>query len=146
MGERWPADAAGGRPGDGFATVLLVEDHRDVREILARVLAMDGYAVQAAASGREALALLEAGGCAALVCDIGLPDVSGLEVIAAARRRRPAMAVIALTGLATEELTADLLELGCDAILLKPLPRLKVLSETVGEALARRRPGENEGR
>ena len=137
--------ADSGRDGEASDRVLVVEDHRDVREIFARVLAMHGYEVRSAANGAEALAALAGGGFAALVCDLGLPDIPGIEVIEAARKQHPEIAVIVLTGLTTAELAQDLFDKGCDAILLKPLPSLRTLPDAVKEILKRRR-GEAAGR
>jgi PAS domain S-box-containing protein len=80
--------------------VLVVEDHDDGREFISTLLATDGHVVDVAASIGEATALLEAlsGEYDVLVSDIGLPDGSGWDLVAAARDQYPAMRVGVLTG------------------------------------------------
>ena len=66
-----------------MATVLVVEDDRDIREVLRRYLERAGHAVLTTASGAEALRIVEDGGTDLVVLDLGLPDVDGLEVLRA---------------------------------------------------------------
>ena len=61
------------------ATVLIVEDNFDTREVLERVLAIRGYAVLTARDGIDALALLESGAIpAAIILDIAMPNMDGI--------------------------------------------------------------------
>jgi CheY-like chemotaxis protein len=82
--------------------VLIVEDHARLRNILKMALAADGYQTTAAASGDEAIALLESG----LLADIVLTDIrmpgrcSGLGLAHWVREHRPNMAVLLQTGFA----------------------------------------------
>jgi CheY-like chemotaxis protein len=62
-------------------TVLLVEDDSWLRLIMAELLADDGYQVQEAATGTEALALVEQQTPDAILLDLNLPEMSGLEVL-----------------------------------------------------------------
>ena len=80
--------------------VLLVEDNEDGREFMQALLESDGHAVTAVATVREALARLEGAEVPfeVLVSDIGLPDGSGWDLVAAARERWPAMRVGVVTG------------------------------------------------
>ncbi len=66
-------------------TLLVVEDDREIRDLLRRYLERAGHAVHGTGSGAEAIRLLSAGGVALVVLDLGLPDVDGLDVLAAAR-------------------------------------------------------------
>src|SRR5438876_9666008 len=69
--------------------ILLVEDHRDTRHTLSRLLTHFGHQVLTADNKQSALELLGAGEIDVLLCDIGLPDGSGYEVVSQARRKRP---------------------------------------------------------
>jgi len=83
------------------ARVLLADDENVVREVLAEQLEEAGYSVLAAASGTEALALLAAGEAVdALVTDLTMPGMGGLEVIRAAQERHPGLPAVLLTGYA----------------------------------------------
>jgi PAS domain S-box-containing protein len=101
--------------------VLLVEDHHDTRRILSRLLTHFGHEVLTAGNIRSALEIVASGNqIDVLLCDIGLPDGSGYEVIAQARRKRPIKAV-ALTGFGTEEDVRRSKEAGFDFHLVKPV-------------------------
>jgi PAS domain S-box-containing protein len=100
--------------------VLLVEDHRDTRHVLARLLIHFGHEVVTAENIRRALQILGTGEIDVLLCDIGLPDGSGYEVVAQARRKRPIKAV-AITGFGTEEDVRRSKEAGFDFHLVKPV-------------------------
>ncbi len=66
--------------------VLVVEGDRELRELVRRYLERAGHAVHTTGSGAEALGLLTTGGVDLVVLDLGLPDVDGLEVLAAAHQ------------------------------------------------------------
>jgi nitrogen-specific signal transduction histidine kinase/ActR/RegA family two-component response regulator len=83
--------------------ILLVDDDAEVRTVLADQLEAAGYRVLAARTGPEALTLLDQGAAAdLLMSDLSMPDMGGIELIAEARRRRPGLPAILLTGFATD--------------------------------------------
>jgi signal transduction histidine kinase len=88
-------DMAGSKP-----CVLVVEDNDDVRELAESVLDMAGYAVRAAASGEQALALLREGTRVDLLfTDVIMPGgMNGLQLVDEARRLRPRLPVLVTTG------------------------------------------------
>jgi PAS domain S-box-containing protein len=100
--------------------ILLVEDHRDTRHVLARLLTHFGHEVVTAENIRRALQILGAEEIEVLLCDIGLPDGSGYEVVAQARRKRPIKAV-AITGFGKDEDVRRSKEAGFDFHLVKPV-------------------------
>ena len=79
-----------------MSRVLVVDDEPVVRGLVAELLHGAGHEVVIAASGEEALALLD--GVDLLVCDVGLPGVSGEAVVEAARTRRPGLPAVLMTG------------------------------------------------
>lgn len=68
--------------------LLVVEDHRELHALLRTHLERAGFAVDAVASGKAALAALAVGDFDALVLDLGLPDMDGMAVLAACRSCR----------------------------------------------------------
>ena len=100
--------------------ILLVEDHQDTRHTLSRLLTHFGHDVLVASSKQSALELLGAGEIDVLLCDVGLPDGSGYEVVSQARRKQPIKA-IAITGFGTEEDFRRSKEAGFDSHLVKPV-------------------------
>lgn len=72
-------------------TVLVCEDDASIRALLERVALREGYAVEVAATGSEALRRIEGGGYAAIVLDLMLPGMTGVEIIERLRRTNPTM-------------------------------------------------------
>lgn len=67
-------------------TVLIVEDEPDTAEMLSEMMRLSGYAALQAYGGRSALAMLQSTPPDAIILDVTLPDISGLEVLTAIRR------------------------------------------------------------
>lgn len=112
------ADAAGPRP--AHPTVLLVEDQAGTRAALAEALRLDGLEVTGAyASGEEAVAALDGARAEVALVDLGLPRLSGVEVIRAVRRRRPDIAVLVLTVFDDAPRVVEAIEAGAQGYLLK---------------------------
>jgi PAS domain S-box-containing protein len=99
-----PAPDANAPSGDAEAPrkpcVLVVEDNDDVRELAEQVLGMEGYAVQSAASGEQAMDLLREGAHVDLLfTDVIMPGgMNGLELVERARALRPGLPVLVTTG------------------------------------------------
>jgi two-component system alkaline phosphatase synthesis response regulator PhoP len=74
--------------------ILVVEDDRELRELVRRYLQRAGHLVHTTGSGAEALGRLASGGVELVVLDLGLPDVDGREVLAAARDGREVPVVV----------------------------------------------------
>jgi DNA-binding response OmpR family regulator len=122
--------------------VLLVEDDRSLRTLLADALQHDGHAVTTAADGDEALATLRGRTFDLLVLDVMLPGPSGLEILQAFRRRDQDTPVLLLTARTTEGDKVLGLELGADDYVTKPFSlrelraRVRVLLRRVRRAPA----------
>jgi len=124
-------------------TVLVVDDEKDIRELVGFHLAEDGYAVREAESGEDALAGLAAERPALVILDVMLPGADGLEVC---RRLRadPATAtipVIMLTARATEIDRVLGLEIGADDYIVKPFSPRELVARV--HAVLRRTHGED---
>jgi PAS domain S-box-containing protein len=100
--------------------ILLVEDHRDTRHSLSRLLTHLGHEVLAADNTTSALEILGSRKIDVLLCDIGLPGGSGYDVISQAKRKRRIKAV-AITGFGTDEDIRRSKEAGFDFHLVKPI-------------------------
>jgi two-component system sensor histidine kinase/response regulator len=104
-------------------TILLVEDNQDLRDNAALVLELEGYTVQAASDGREALDLLETGVVPQLiVSDIMMPHMDGYELFQAVRQKRHLRTVpfIFLTARGSRQDVSTGRLLGVDDYLIKP--------------------------
>lgn len=122
------------------ATVLVVDDQSDVREVAVAHLEALGYQVAQAASGRTALDLIgNRGGVDLLIADYAMPGMSGVELARAVRAKRPDLPVVIVTGYVDVSGVAAEIE-GAD-FLKKPY-RISELAATVELALRRNDRGE----
>jgi DNA-binding response OmpR family regulator len=111
--------------------VLVAEDDRGLREVLARGLRENGYVVDAVADGQEAIRFLSAYDYVVAVLDWRMPEMSGLEVLQWMRRRKSPAAVLMLTARDAPADRVTGLDEGADDYLVKPFD--------FGELLARLR-------
>ena len=100
--------------------ILLVEDHGDTRRTLARLLKHFGHDISVAESTESALEILRSKTLDVVLSDIGLPDGSGYDVIAEAKRKQRVTG-IALTGFGMEEDIKRSKKAGFDFHLTKPV-------------------------
>jgi signal transduction histidine kinase/CheY-like chemotaxis protein len=80
------------------ATILVVDDEADVRELLRDILESEGHEVVVASGGREALSLFDAKNFDAVFTDIGMPGMSGWELARAIRERNRQIPLAVITG------------------------------------------------
>jgi DNA-binding response OmpR family regulator len=120
------------------STVLVVEDDRDLRDLVRRYLERAGHAVLSTGSGVEGLTLLADAVPDLVVLDLGLPDLDGLEILRAARNS-PGTPVIVLTARSDVEDRITGLSLGADDYVTKPFSPTE-LALRVGAVLARTSP------
>jgi response regulator RpfG family c-di-GMP phosphodiesterase len=80
--------------------ILVVDDEPNIVSALRRMLRANGYRVQTAPSGRDALALLEAGAVDLIISDMRMPEMDGAEFLRLSRQRVPDAVRILLTGYA----------------------------------------------
>jgi two-component system, OmpR family, response regulator MprA len=117
--------------------ILVVDDERAVRDSLRRALELQGYAVELAADGAEALARLSADGHPdAVVLDILMPGIDGLEVCRRIRRDGNAVPVLMLTARDAVDDRVEGLDAGADDYLVKPFALEELLARV--RALLRR--------
>jgi integral membrane sensor domain MASE1/CheY-like chemotaxis protein len=117
----------------GGTRVLLVEDNLDVQEAMRRLLTLTGAEVLAVSDGPSALAVARDFGPHAVLCDLGMPGMDGLEVARRLRdipEFRDTLLLVALTGYGSEDDRAATLAAGFDRHLTKPVSR-----ETLAQAL-----------
>jgi two-component system response regulator MprA len=117
--------------------ILVVDDERAVRDSLRRALELQGYEVDLASDGAEALARLSANGHVdAVVLDILMPGIDGLEVCRQIRRAGSAVPVLMLTARDAVGDRVEGLDAGADDYLVKPFALEELLARV--RALLRR--------
>jgi DNA-binding response OmpR family regulator len=102
------------------ARVLVVDDETHVRSALARSLTLTGFSADEAASGHHALEMLERAPYDAMVLDIRMPGIDGVEVMSRACQLYPDLCIIILTGHATLESAIAAVKSHAADYLLKP--------------------------
>jgi PAS domain S-box-containing protein len=124
-----PEDVARGR----HEKVLVIDDDPDVRRFIVQCLELLDYRVTQADHGEAGLARLAADNPQLLIVDFAMPGLNGAEVAAEARRRRPGLPVILVTGYADTQAVERVV--GTDAILRKPF-KVEDLASSMRKALA----------
>jgi DNA-binding NtrC family response regulator len=114
--------------------ILVVDDEAGSREGLRRLLEAWGYETETAVSGEEALTRIETGGHTAVITDLVMPGLGGLELIRRLQGFYP-VPIIVLTGHGTIEQAVEAIRLGAHDILEKPVEpaRLKILLEKLAD-------------
>ena len=86
--------------GERGRRALLIEDNRAVRGALHEIVSLLGYDTDAAASGREGLALFETNHYDVVLTDVRMPGMTGFDVLEAVRLRNPKIPVVIVTAAA----------------------------------------------
>ncbi|HPB30037.1 MAG TPA: response regulator [Candidatus Sumerlaeota bacterium] len=116
------------------ACILVVDDFDDAREALGAILDNAGYRVVLAGAPSQALDMLRLHEVDVVVCDIKLPEMSGLDLLPRIKKDFQNIQVILITGQPTVESAADALRMGAFDYLCKPVPTA-ALQRSVGNAL-----------
>lgn len=125
--------------GPAMTQVLLIDDERAVRDMITLYLKRLGYEVAAAADGRSGIDLCRRLDPALALCDLRMPGMDGLEVLAVLTREFPEMPVIVVSGLGGVADAIQALKLGAWDYVTKPIEDLAVLDHAIRGALERAR-------
>jgi putative nucleotidyltransferase with HDIG domain len=119
-------------------TCLVVDDEATLRDALRRVLEASGYECITAASGHEALDLLEKTEVPVVLSDIQMPEMDGVTLLGSIRARWPDVAVLVITAVAEAEVAVACLQMGALDYLTKPF-QLQEVKARIEQALEKRR-------
>lgn len=100
--------------------ILVVDDEEIIRDLLTEILTGEGYELVTVPGGREAIDLLAQERFDAVITDMLMPDVNGIEVVRAAKRIDPMYPVMAMTGYPSAVAAKDLRSLGVSSYISKP--------------------------
>jgi len=125
-------------------TILLIDDDSSLRRVIEFSLAEAGYRVQPAASGEEGLALFGKEPADAVVTDITMSGMNGIDVLKKVQEQAPGLPVVVITAYGTIESAVEAMKLGAFDYVTKPFNRDE-LRMTLERALKLRRL-ENENR
>jgi DNA-binding NtrC family response regulator len=119
------------------ANVLLVDDEEQFLEALSQRLKARGLKVDTVTSGEDALKQVEDQNFDAIVVDLAMPGIDGIETLRRIKEKRPDLEIIMLTGHATVKSGIEAMKLGAEDFLEKPVD-LNELLEKIGEAKNKR--------
>ena len=121
-------------------TVLIVDDEKEICDLLQDFLTQEGYQVSTATNGMEAISLGTQNRFDLALLDIKMPGMDGIEAFCELKKVKKDMEVIILTGYGTLKTAKEAMRLGAHDYLTKPFD-LRLVKDVIREALER-----NEGR
>jgi two-component system response regulator PilR (NtrC family) len=117
-----------------MANLLVVDDELGMRQFLTHLLQREGHTVRVAENGQVALTLLKQEPADLMLSDVRMPDMTGIELLRAARENHPQLEVIMMTAFANVDTAREAFLLGAYDFVQKPFDN-DLLKETVARAL-----------
>ena len=102
------------------AKILIVDDEKAIRESVSLVLSEEGHETDVAASGQEALEILNQDNIDVLITDLKMPGMDGMELVKQSLQICPQTSVIIITAHASVESAIEALRMGAFDYILKP--------------------------
>ena len=131
-------------PGSVAATparVLVVDDDADTREVLGEILRASGYSCVTASGAAQALQHLAESEFGVVVCDLVMPGIGGMELLAEIRARFQSTDTLLMTGFGTIELAVEAMRMGACDFLTKPLLAERLVGAISRVIRSRKGPG-----
>jgi two-component system, NtrC family, response regulator AtoC len=123
--------------------ILIVDDEINMRLVLSAMLKKEGYEIASASDGREALQILKSSKIAAVVSDLKMPDIDGMELLSRISEKYPEVPVIMITAHGTVATAVEALKKGALDYITKPFD-LDELKNVISKAIKTRNLKENE--
>ncbi|MAH12601.1 MAG: hypothetical protein CMO33_02545 [Verrucomicrobia bacterium] len=116
-------------------SILVVDDHSAMRSTLRDILQDEGYEVQSASSGEEAVDVFEGGNFDAVLMDVRMQGINGVEAFRRMKSLSNSVKVILMSAFSVDEIKEESLEEGAVAFLPKPLD-MENLIDLIGETVS----------
>jgi len=116
------------------ATILVVDDHRETVESLLKILQKEGYNVLVSESGEEALDIIRKQPVHAIVTDLKMSGMSGIDLLRACKAIAPEIEVVLISGFGTIETAVEAIKEGAYDFITKPFKKI-MLTKTIQKAL-----------
>lgn len=120
--------------------ILVVDDDEEVRKTIRLQLKGTGLEVIEAEDGKKGIEVLDAENVTivdAILCDVRMPNINGVEAISYFRREYPSIPVIVLTGFPDVKLAVDFMKQGVVEYLVKPVEKTKLV-DVITKAISER--------
>jgi two-component system, NtrC family, response regulator AtoC len=124
--------------------ILVVDDEPAIRQILTASMTRAGHSVEVAANGREALMRLSKGDIEVALCDINMPDLTGIEVVREARAAGVDTTFVMMTAYSSVDTAIEAMKAGAFDYMIKPLRSEELVQRLLQIADLRGLRGENE--
>ena len=121
------------------AHILVVDDELSMRELLDVMLTQEGYGISLANNGKQALKIIEKKSFDMILCDIRLGDLTGLDILRAAKQKDPDTVVIMISAFSTTAVAVEAMNEGAFDFVPKPFNTTE-LKRSVEKGLALKRP------
>ncbi|MDX8410722.1 MAG: response regulator [Mariprofundaceae bacterium] len=124
--------------------ILIVDDEEEVRQTIRLQLKGTGMEVIEAEDGEKGIELLDSENpldVDAIICDVRMPKINGVEAVAYFRREYPAIPVVVLTGFPDAKLATEFMKQGAFDYLVKPVEKEKLIEVVMKAASQRNSPG-----
>jgi len=113
-----------------MAKILIVDDDLSMCDFLKGVFVDEGFEVDIAVNGQEALEKVESSGAQVILLDINLPDISGIEILRQIKEKKEGIKVVMLTGIDSADMARLASQYGASDYITKPFD-LEVLTGKV---------------
>ncbi|MBW1713609.1 MAG: sigma-54-dependent Fis family transcriptional regulator, partial [Deltaproteobacteria bacterium] len=107
--------------------VLVIDDEPHLRKVLSIMLTSAGYEAAEASSGEDGLKIAAERRCAAVLCDVRMPGLDGLEVLSRLKARQPDLPVIMITAFASVQTAVEAMKAGAVDYISKPFNEDQIL-------------------
>lgn len=123
---------------DGTFRILVVDDNKELREILEEYLKEEGHDVNGSTNGRDALERHRKDPFDLIVTDLNMPEISGMELIRAVRKENPDTEFVIITGYASMDSAVEAVRMGAFDYIVKPfrMEELQVVVKNAREKIA----------
>ena len=115
-------------------TILIIDDEKAIRKSIGEILAFEGFAIDEAADGAEAVKKIKENNYDCILCDIKMPKMDGMEVLAVAREEKPDTPFIVISGHGNIETAVEAVKKGAFDYISKP-PDLNRMLITIRNAM-----------
>ncbi|HOP07838.1 MAG TPA: response regulator [candidate division Zixibacteria bacterium] len=119
------------------ASVLIVDDEQFLRQILGRIVAREGFAVEEAIDGKDALKKIQEKTYDFVISDIRMPNLDGIELLNRIKQDHKGITVILITAYAGQYTAQDALKAGADYYITKPFKNVEI-ARTLNTLLVKR--------
>jgi len=102
--------------------IIIIDDDTALHRVFTRILQKEGYTIETAETGKEALEKIQKNSFQVALIDVKLPDVNGLDLLPILKETAPSMVKIIITGYSIPDGKTGALQLGADDFFKKPVP------------------------